>query len=78
MSYVSPSFGPGRLGPPSGSTPAPTETRTLHAPGTPDGVRDNPLVPFAVLAAIAFGLMAFSTTVRVGKTRAAVQIGDTK
>lgn len=76
-----PSFGAGRLGPPSGSSgalPAPTETRAVHTPGAPEGVRDNPLVVFGVLAALAVGLMAFSTTVRVGRTRAAVQIGDTK
>ena len=38
----------------------------------------NPLLAFGVLAAIAFGLMAASTTVRVGKTTAGIKIGDTK
>jgi hypothetical protein len=38
----------------------------------------NPLLAFGVLAAVAFGLMAVSTTVRVGKTTASVQVGATK
>ena len=38
---------------------------------------DNPLVAFGVLAALTFGLMAFSTsgTVRVGKTKIAAGVG---
>ena len=39
---------------------------------------DNPLVVFGVLAAVTFGLMAFSTSVRVGGTKAALSIGDSK
>lgn len=39
---------------------------------------DNPLVVFGVVAAITFGLMAFSTSVRVGGTTASLAIGDTK
>jgi hypothetical protein len=38
----------------------------------------NPLMAFGVLALVAFGLMAFSTTVRVGKTAATIKIGETK
>lgn len=38
---------------------------------------DNPLVIFAVLAAATFGLMAFSTSVRVGHTTASLSLGDT-
>lgn len=38
---------------------------------------DNPLVVFGVLAAVTFGLMAFSTSVRVGGTTASVAIGST-
>jgi len=38
----------------------------------------NPLLAFAVLAALAFGLMAASTSLRVGKTTATIQLGDTK
>lgn len=38
---------------------------------------DNPLFWFAGLAALTFGLMAFSTSVRVGKTTAAVSVGTT-
>lgn len=36
----------------------------------------NPMVAFAALAAITFGLMAFSTSVRVGGTSASLKIGD--
>jgi hypothetical protein len=39
---------------------------------------DNPLVVFGVVAALTFGLMAFSTSVRVGGTTASMSIGDTK
>jgi hypothetical protein len=38
---------------------------------------DNPLVIFGVLAAFTFGLMAFSTSVRVGHSTARVSVGDT-
>lgn len=38
----------------------------------------NPLTAFAALAAVTFGLMAFSTSVRVGKTTASLNLGDTK
>ena len=38
---------------------------------------ENPLFAFGVLAAVTFGLMAFSTSVRVGKTSARLEIGDT-
>ena len=37
----------------------------------------NPLTAFGVLAAITFGLMAFSTSVRVGKTSASLKLGNT-
>lgn len=38
----------------------------------------NPLFAFGALAAVTFGLMAFSTSVRVGRTTAALSVGDTK
>ena len=37
---------------------------------------ENPLFAFGVLAAVTFGLMAFSTSVRVGHTSASLKIGD--
>lgn len=77
-------FGPGRFGLTHGpASPATTETRNI-ATADPDDFdgrllsAHNPLAAFAVLGAITFGLMAFSTSVRVGKTRAALSIGDTK
>lgn len=39
---------------------------------------DNPFVAFAALAAVTAGLMAFSTSVRVGGTKASLSLGDTK
>ena len=54
---------------------------TTPAPQDPDGGLlhpHNPLLAFGVLAAVAFGLMAASTTVRVGKTTAGIKIGETK
>lgn len=38
----------------------------------------NPLLAFGIVAAVTFGLMAFSTSVRVGGTKAALSVGDTK
>lgn len=38
---------------------------------------ENPLFAFGVIAALTFGLMAFSTSVRVGKTSATVSVGST-
>jgi len=37
---------------------------------------DNPFTVFCVGAALVFGLMAFSTSVRVGGTSASLKIGD--
>lgn len=39
--------------------------------------KDSPLLVFGVLAALTFGLMAASTTVRVGGTSASVRVGET-
>lgn len=76
-------FGPGRFNlAQAPESPATTETRAMAtaAENDPDGRLlhpDNPLVAFGVLAAVVFGLMAFSTSVRVGPTTASVQIGET-
>lgn len=48
--------------------PAPTDGAPLWSP-------DNPLFWFGALAALTFGLVAFSTSVRVGSGRASVSIG---
>ena len=69
---------------PGAPSPAPSE---LHAVSTPaKGAAaagqpwnpENPLFWFAGLAAVTFGLMAFSTSVRVGSTKASIALGDTK
>jgi hypothetical protein len=39
---------------------------------------DNPLFWIGVLGATTFGLMAFSTNVRVGNARAGLAVGDSK
>lgn len=79
--YSAAAFGPGRLGPVSaGPHPAAadTETTKLHAPGLTDsGLTHNPLVAFGALAAVVFGLMAFSTSVRVGKATGTISVGRT-
>lgn len=78
--------GPGRYGL-STAGPVTTAPSELHAVATPSqGAAaaaqpwnpGNPLFWFAGLAAVTFGLMAFSTSVRVGKTTASVSLGSTK
>ena len=54
-------------------------------PSPADGAQDegrllsvgNPLLVFGALAALTFGLMAVSTTVRVGKAKASLALGST-
>jgi hypothetical protein len=38
---------------------------------------ENPLLAFGLVAALTFGLMAFSTSVRVGHTTASLAVGST-
>lgn len=80
----SPLMGPEKFGIPS-SGPAsnvPTAQASMVTPSTAGASAakvlspDNPLFAFGVLAAVTFGLMAFSTSVRVGKTSASLKIGD--
>lgn len=69
------------------SATAPSRTPTeLHAVPTPAAGAakaasplspENPLFWFGVLGAATFGLMAFSTSVRVGKATASVAVGKT-
>jgi hypothetical protein len=72
------------LGARSGTSGSPTELASVSTPSS-TGARegsavhpDNPLVIFGVIAALTFGLMAFSTSVRVGGTTASVSVGSTK
>lgn len=67
--------------------PASPATTDLNSVATPsEGAEaaaqpwnpENPLFWFGVLAAATFGLMAVSTTVRVGGAKASVSLGDTK
>jgi hypothetical protein len=79
-----PLMGPAKYGIPSDG-PASNAPTALASTVTPseDGAAaakllspHNPLTAFAVVAALTFGLMAFSTSVRVGGTSASFKIGD--
>lgn len=80
----SPLMGPEKFGIPA-SGPAsnvPTAQASMVTPSTAGQSAakvlspDNPLLAFGVLAAVTFGLMAFSTSVRVGNSSASLKIGD--
>lgn len=62
---------------PTELTSVPTPAQGAEAAAQPWNP-DNPLFWFGVLAAATFGLMAVSTTVRVGGAKASVSLGDTK
>lgn len=94
VSQISPSFGAGAakygvtaatpLASPNPDTSAHAAVATASAsdPGANLLHPSNPLLAFGVVAAVVFGLMAFSTStsVRVGHSRAgaAISIGDSK
>lgn len=65
------------------ATSAPTELHTVAAPSKAAAQAGqllsvhNPFTAFAALAAVTFGLMAFSTSVRVGHTSASLNLGST-
>ena len=77
--------GPGRYGLAPGGpvTSAPSEQHADSTPGQGSAAAAqpwnpaNPLFWFAGIAAVTFGLMAVSTSVRVGKTTASVALGST-
>ncbi|WP_154793297.1 hypothetical protein [Occultella kanbiaonis] len=62
---------------------APTELNTVASPAEGANAEGtwtarNPLVWFGAIAAVTFGLMAFSTSVRVGGTTATLALGNAK
>lgn len=71
-----PLMGPG----PASNTPTATAsmvTPSVHEQSAARALNpENPLLAFGVLAAITFGLMAFSTSVRVGNSSASLKLGD--
>lgn len=77
-------MGPEKFGIPSSApaSNAPTSQASMVTPSAAAQAAskalnpENPLLAFGVLAAVTFGLMAFSTSVRVGKTSASLKIGD--
>ena len=80
----SPLMGPEKFGIPASAPAAnaPTAQASMVTPSAAHASAakllspDNPLTAFAVLAAVTVGLMAFSTSVRVGKTSASLKIGE--
>jgi len=78
--------GPSKYGMQPGA-PTPPAASELNAVASPSQAGqaagqpwnpENPLFWFAALGAVTFGLMAFSTSVRVGGTKASLNLGDTK
>lgn len=71
-----PLMGPG----PASNTPTAAASLVTPSAAEQSAARvlspENPLLAFGVLAALTFGLMAFSTSVRVGHTSAKLSIGD--
>lgn len=66
--------------------PASNAHTELHTVPTPSAANasavkpwspDSPLFAFGLIAALTFGAMAFSTSVRVGHTTAALKVGNT-
>jgi hypothetical protein len=78
--------GPARFGlnPNGPASNTPTELTAVATPsaGAANAAKlyspENPLFWFGVIGAATFGLMAFSTSVRVGHATAAVSLGSTK
>ncbi len=77
--------GPAKYGidPTSPASNAPTALASTVTPGEHDQAvtqllsPHNPLFAFGLLAGVTFGLMAFSTSVRVGNSSASINLGDT-
>lgn len=85
MDFGAPLMGPDKFGIPA-SAPASHTPTALASTVTPSASgqaaasllsRENPLLAFGLVAAVTFGLMAFSTSVRVGKTSASLNVGST-
>lgn len=76
--------GPAKYGidPAGPASNAPTALASTVTPGEHDQAVSqllsphNPLFAFGVIAAVTFGLMAFSTSVRVGNSSASLNLGD--
>jgi hypothetical protein len=78
-------MGPAKFGIPA-SGPASNTPTALASTVTPSErgqaaakllSKENPLMALGLLGAVTFGLMAFSTSVRVGKTSASLNVGST-
>jgi hypothetical protein len=85
MDDWAPVMGPAKFGIPVGG-PASNTPTALASTVTPSErgqaaakliSRENPLAALVVLGALTFGLMAFSTSVRVGHTSASLNVGST-
>ena len=85
MDFGAPLSGPEKFGIPA-SAPASHTPTALASTVTPSEraqaagkliSRENPYTALMVLGALTFGLMAFSTSVRVGHTSASLNVGST-
>lgn len=82
---LAPLMGPAKYGidPSAPASNAPTALASVVTPSEHGSAAaallspDNPLTVYCVAAALVFGLMAFSTSVRVGGTRASLSLGST-
>ena len=84
MDFGAPLMGPAKFGIPD-NAPASNTPTALASTVTPSErgqaaakllSKENPLLAFGLVAAVTFGLMAFSTSVRVGNSSASLKIGD--
>lgn len=79
-----PIMGPAKFGIPADApaSNAPTALASTVTPSEAEAAAGrllslhNPLTAFGIVAAFTFGLMAFSTSVRVGSTGASLKLGD--
>ena len=85
MDFGSPLMGPAKFGIPA-SGPASNTPTALASTVTPSErgqaaakliSKENPLTAIVLIGALTFGLMAFSTSVRVGHTSASLNVGST-
>lgn len=86
MDFGAPLMGPAKFGIPDNAPVSNTPTALASTVTPSERVqaagklisRENPYTALVVIGALTFGLMAFSTSVRVGHTSASLNVGSTK